>query len=128
MERVAEILDAKPKDLFTVEPDHSVAEAIDSMREHHIHSLLVVADGQLLGIITDRDLRRKVEGPGLDPSTLRVDQIMTRSLVTVDRQGTIQDCIRLMADNTIHHLPVCENGALVGMVSWSDLMELALKD
>jgi len=128
MERVAEILEAKPKELFTVTPDLSVEQAVQSMREHSIHSLLVVENGQLIGIITDRDFQRKVASQGLDSAALRVDQIMTRSVVTVAPQGTIQDCIRLMADNTIHHLPVCEGGALVGMVSWSDLMELAIRD
>jgi len=127
METVAELLEAKPKELFTVGPHLSVAQAIDSMREHHIHSLLVVENRQLLGIITDRDFQRKVASQGLDPAAIAIDQIMTRSVVTVSPQASVQECIRLMADNTFHHLPVCADGELVGMVSWSDVMELVLQ-
>jgi CBS domain-containing protein len=128
MKTVAELLDAKPKELFTVEPNLSVAQALDSMREHHIHSLLVVENRQLIGIVTDRDFQRKVASKGLDPAAMNVDQIMTRSVVTITPQGTVDDCLHLMTDHTIHHLPVCADGELVGMVSWSDIMALMFQD
>jgi len=128
MKTIAELLESKPKELFTVAPHHCAAQALDSMREHHIHSVLVVENRQLLGIVTNRDFQRKVTSLGLDPKGISIDQIMTRSVVTITPQSSVQDCLHLMTDNTIHHLPVCADGELVGMVSWSDIMELMLQD
>jgi signal-transduction protein with cAMP-binding, CBS, and nucleotidyltransferase domain len=88
----------------------------------------VVQDDKLSGIMTDKDYLRKVASQGLDPSKVIVGDIMTTKVVSVSRTDSIQRCMALMADNTFHHLPVCEDGALIGMISWTDIMEHVLTD
>jgi len=128
MEVVSDLLEIKPSRLITVALTTSVREAMALMREQSIHSLLVVQDDKLSGIMTDKDYLRKVASQGLDPSKVIVGDIMTSKVVSVSRTDSIQRCMALMADNTFHHLPVCEDGALIGMISWTDIMEHVLTD
>ena len=128
MEVVSDLLEIKPSRLITVALTTSAREAMALMREQSIHSLLVVQDDKLSGIMTDKDYLRKVASKGLDPSKVIVGDIMTSKVVSVSRTDSIQRCMALMADNTFHHLPVCEDGVLIGMISWTDIMEHVLTD
>jgi signal-transduction protein with cAMP-binding, CBS, and nucleotidyltransferase domain len=128
MEIVSDLLEVKPSKLITVNGNTSAGGAMALMREQSIHSLLVVHDNKLLGIMTDKDFLRKVASQGLDPSQTNVSDIMTTKVISVTKNESIQRCMALMADNTFHHLPVCEDGVLIGMISWTDNMEHVLGD
>ena len=128
MEIVSDLLEVKPSRLITVNDNTSAREAMALMREQSIHSLLVIQDKKLLGIMTDKDFLRKVASQGLDSSQVKVSDIMTTKVISVAKNESIQRCMALMADNTFHHLPVCEDGVLIGMISWTDIMEHVLGD
>jgi CBS domain-containing protein len=128
METVADLLRIKPHRLVTILSSETVEHAMRQMREHSIHSLLVVEEERLIGIMTDKDFLRKVVSAGLNPANVLVASVMTTKVVTVTPQESIQTCIALMADNTFHHVPVCDGHQLAGMVSWTDIMEHVLTD
>jgi len=128
MHLVRELLQSKPARLITADPQISVAEAMRIMREHTVRSILLTSDGSLRGIMTDKDYLRKVAACGGNPHEVRVEEVMTRSVTTITPEDTIQTCMTLMADHTLHHLPVVDEGKLVGMVSWTDIMARMLAD
>jgi len=126
MHSVRALLQAKPLRLITASPLTSVAEAMRIMRQETVRSVLITHEGNLLGIVTDKDYLRKVAALGKNPEAVRVDAIMSTSLITVQIDDTLQTCMNLMADHTLHHLPVFEHGKLAGMVSWTDIMATML--
>jgi len=128
MQSVRSLLRAKPSRLITADPHASVAEAMRTMRQETVRSVLITHEGKLLGIVTDKDYLRKVAALGKNPEEVRVEAIMTTSLITVQIDDTLQTCMNLMADHTLHHLPVFEHGKLVGMVSWTDIMAIMLEE
>lgn len=128
MHSVRELIQAKPARLITADPQNSVAQAMQILKSEAVHSVLVIREGALVGIMTDKDYLRKVVAVGRSAEDLRVEDIMTRSVYTVDIDATLQHCISLMADHTLHHLPVFEDGKLKGLVSWTDLMEHMLSE
>ncbi|WP_082668403.1 putative nucleotidyltransferase substrate binding domain-containing protein [Tepidimonas taiwanensis] len=106
----------------TVAPEQSIQAAAQTMREHGASSALVVRDGALLGLITDRDLRNRVLAAGLDPARPVAD-IATTRVYTVQGNDPAFDALLLMARHNIHHLPVTDGGAVVGVVSSTDLQQ-----
>ncbi|MHC4474408.1 MAG: formate/nitrite family transporter [Planctomycetota bacterium] len=105
-----------------VEPGTSVAEAVRFMKEHNIGSVLVGRPGEAIGIVSEADVVRKVTASGDDPSSVKVDQIMSKPLVSVDIGTGIYDVYRTMADKKVRHLIITENGRQVGFVSVKDLL------
>lgn len=126
METVRELIESKPVGLITVKPDVTVKDAMVLMEDKHIHSLLVYQAERLVGIISASDYSKKVLANGLDDQATKVEDIMSRHVSTISPEATIMESMRLMADHGFHHLPVEEDGKIVGMVSWSDIMHLML--
>lgn len=109
--------------VYTVSPDSSVYEALESLEDNNLGSLVVIEeDGKLDGIFTERDYARKVILKGRSSKETLVRDIMTERPIFVTPDTDIDDCMKLMTQKFIRHLPVLENGKLVGLVSIGDLV------
>jgi CBS domain-containing protein len=127
MNEVSEILGDKGHDVLRIDADASVLEAVKRMVEANIGSLLVTKGGEITGIVTERDYLRRValEGPTDDEVT--VEEIMSSPLVVVTPETAIDECMALMTDRRIRHVPVVDGGEVVGIVSIGDLVKFKSK-
>ena len=123
MKRVRDILEAKGRDVWSIAPDASVYDAIKVMAEKSIGALLVVEGGQLVGIISERDYARKVILQGRSSKTTPVREIMTSRVIYTHPDQNIEECMAVMTEKRIRHLPVLEQGRLVGVISIGDLVK-----
>ena len=121
MKTVADVLAHKGEAVFWIDPLESVYAALKMMHDRDVGALLVMIDGYLVGIVSERDYARKVILDRKASKTTRVSEIMTRDVVRVDRQHTIDRCLALMKQHHIRHLPVVEEGKVLGMLSLRDL-------
>ena len=128
MRNVNQILEAKGVRIVAVPQDAPVLEVIRLMADHHIGSVLVVQGGELIGIATERDYARKVILQGRSSADTPVGQIMSSPVLTVLPTDTAQTCMALMTERKIRHLPVVENGQLLGLISIGDLVKAVIQD
>lgn len=128
MQRVGNLLDDKGSRVFSIAPEATVAEAMDLMADKGIGSLLVMKDGKLCGIVTERDYARKVlaGGPSHDGACVR--DIMTADVFTTDVDQHIDECMILMTEKRIRHLPVVDGDSVLGIISIGDLMKAIISD
>ncbi len=119
---INEILEHKGTAVWTVSPDTTVFEAIQLMSEKNIGALLVTERGKLIGILSERDYTRKVALKGKTSKELRVREITSEHVVSVTPAQTIEECMRLMTENRVRHLPVLDGDSLIGVVSIGDLV------
>src|SRR5215469_257786 len=117
------LLDRKGRAIFSIGPDEPVLEAIRLMAEHHVGALLVMKGEQLVGIVSERDYARKVILKGRSSADTPVSQIMSSPVLTVSLQHTVQECMKLMTEHRVRHLPVVESERVVGIVSIGDLVK-----
>jgi CBS domain-containing protein len=127
MNEVSEILGDKGHDVLRIDAEASVLEAVKRMVEANIGSLLVTKGGEITGIVTERDYLRRValEGPTDDEVT--VEEIMSSPLVVVTPETAIDECMALMTDRRIRHVPVVDGGEVVGIVSIGDVVKFKSK-
>jgi CBS domain-containing protein len=125
---VQQLLDQKPKGIFSVAPGDPVLTAIKKMAEHHVGALLVMSGDRLAGIISERDYARKVVLLGRSSEETRVEAIMTAKVVTVTPRQDAHDCMRLMTDMRIRHLPVMNGERVVGVLSIGDLVRAVIEE
>lgn len=118
---VSAILDRKGRNVFTVAPTITVAEAVAEMNLHRVGSVLVVDGGRLVGIFTERDVLRRIVGAGLDPNTVPVEKVMTSNVLTITPEATIEETMALFTEHRCRHLPVMEAGRLAGTISIGDV-------
>ena len=128
MTTVRHLLDHKGRALFSVEPEDPVLEAIRLMADRHIGALLVMRGTALTGIVSERDYARKVVLLGRSSAETPVWQIMTSPVITVSLETSVQDCMRLMTERRIRHLPVVEDHRVVGMISIGDLVRAVIEE
>jgi CBS domain-containing protein len=121
--RLAEILDDKGGEVFQIDADASVFEAVERMVEMNVGSLLVTEGGEITGIVTERDYLRRVALHELDGRETPVREVMSSPLIVVTPETTIDECMALMTNRRIRHLPVVNDGEVVGMVSIGDLVK-----
>ncbi len=120
---VAEILKAKANaEVQTISPDATVLEALRTMAQKQIGALLVVHNGEIEGIFTERDYARKIALMGRTSADTPMREVMTRSVMFVHPTQTSEDCMQLMTDKRLRHLPVMDGEQLVGMISIGDLV------
>jgi CBS domain-containing protein len=127
-ETIAQILKTKGDGIWSVPSDATVYDAIAMMADKAVGALLVVEEGTLLGLISERDYARKVILQGRSSKDTRVREIMTRSLITVTPEDTVEACMRIMTQRRVRHLPVLQNSNLVGIVSIGDLVKAIISD
>ena len=123
VESVHLILKNKGSQIWSLAPDATVYEAIAMMAEKNVGALLVVSEGKLVGIISERDYARKVILQGKSSKETLVGEIMTSSVITVTPGHTVDECMRIMTSHHIRHLPVLEGEKLVGAISIGDLVK-----
>lgn len=128
MRNVNQILAGKAGKLITVPKEAPVLEVVRLMAEHHIGSVLVMQGGELIGIATERDYARKVILQGRSSADTPVAQIMSSPVVTVTPTDTAQTCMAMMTQRRIRHLPVMDEGKVVGLVSIGDLVKAVIED
>jgi CBS domain-containing protein len=119
---IGSILRHKGNAVWSIAPDASVYQAISIMAEKSIGALPVVAEGQLVGILSERDYARKVVLQSRSSKDTLVSEIMTTPVVSVSPSNTVEDCMRMMTLQLIRHMPVLEEGRIVGIVSMGDLV------
>ena len=125
---VQQLLDQKPKGVYFVQPDDPVIAAIRKMAEHHIGALLVMTGDKLVGIVSERDYARKVVLLGRSSTETLVSEIMTAKVITVTPKQDANDCMRLMTDKRIRHLPVMTGERVVGVLSIGDLVRAVIEE
>lgn len=118
---ISSLLAGKGGAVRTVPTTYTVTEAVQEMNRHRIGSVLVMNGNRLVGIFTERDVLTRVVGADLDPLTTPVSQVMTGNVLTVAPTATVQEVMDTFADKRCRHLPVLENGHLVGLISIGDV-------
>lgn len=124
MKTVAQLLALKTQqDVYTIAPDAWVLDALRLMAEKNVGALPVMCDGELVGIVSERDYARKVALQGRASYATPVSEIMTEAVIIVLPQQTVGDCMQMMTDYHLRHLPVMGNGKLIGLLSIGDLVK-----
>jgi CBS domain-containing protein len=121
---------ASRTEVYSVQRDATVHEAAGYLREKHIRAVGVIdASGRLMGVVSQSDMAEKVVAENQCPAWIHVEDIMTRALITVHDSDSPDDCLRLLNEHGIHHLPVLDRaGTFRGMVSVTDLLELLVSE
>ena len=127
MNPVSKILGQKTGELLKIDGGAPVIEAVKRMVDANVGSLLVTEDDDIVGIVTERDYLRRVALEGRDENEAAVSEIMSAPLVVVSPETTIEECMALMTERRIRHLPVVEDEEVVGLVSIGDLVKFTSK-
>jgi len=122
------LLRRKSGTLYSIDPDEPVLEAIQLMAEQSIGAVLVMKGAELLGIVSERDYARKVVLMGRSSSDTPISQIMSSPVITVAPSVSLDDCMRIMTTQRIRHLPVTEDGSVLGMLSIGDLVKAVIDE
>ena len=122
MKTVSELLRAKPSRVVSVRPDQSVLEAIKVLAQENIGAAIVMNGPKIVGIFSERDYTRKIVLQGRSSDTTKVEEIMTPNVIVVGPRTKTRECMQLMTDKGIRHLPVVDNGACTGMISIRDIV------
>ena len=125
---VRQLLDGKGNDIYAVDPEDPVLEAIRLMADRHVGALLVMKGDELAGIVSERDYARKVILLGRSSNSTPVWQIMSSPVHTVSPEQSLDDCMRLVTQRRIRHLPVVEYGHVIGVLSIGDLVKAVIEE
>lgn len=123
MATVRDMIRKKGSEVFTIAPEASVLDALEMMAKHNIGALLVMSGEDRVGILSERDCSRKVELMGRNAKDTKVSEIMTSDVVTVDCNQPLEECMTLMIDRNIRHLPVYDGKELMGLLSVRDVLK-----
>jgi len=123
MGAVLNLLKSKGRDVLTVDPDTSVREAIEKMEEISAGTVVVMDGGAVVGMVSERDVIRKVVLQGHKIDKVKVRELMSMDLTTITPETSLDDCMQLITEKHIRHLPVLCNGSLCGIVSIGDVIK-----
>lgn len=121
------VLEQKGKQVYVTSPAQSILDAIKTMQDRKVGALLVVEDGKPVGIFTERDVLTRVISDERNPAEMRVSEVMTRNLVAVCPDTTVQQAMAIVTEKRCRHLPVIDGDELIGVVSSGDLMHWLAK-
>lgn len=122
MSTVRDMIRKKGGGIYSISPEASVLEALKLMAEHNSGALMVLRDGEVEGIVSERDCVRKVDLEGRSAADTTVQEIMTSKVVYIEAGQPLEECMALMLDKNIRHLPVYDNKKLLGLVSIRDVL------
>ena len=122
VDKIGSVLDRKGRNIWSVTPDAWVYDAIEMMSAKQVGALLILSEGKLIGIVSERDYARKVILKGHSSKDTLVREIMTSPVVFVTPQNTVDECMAIMTNQRFRHLPVVEDDVVVGVVSIGDLV------
>ncbi len=125
---VSNILKVKGSDIFTIEKDTTTIEALELMAEKNVGALLVMDNKEVVGIFSERDFVREVAKDKTLLLKMPVESFMTKEVYSVTSSDTIDECMALMTNKHFRHLPVCDDGQLVGLISIGDVVKQAIDD
>ena len=128
MTTIAQLLNTKGNQVWSVEPKATIFKALEIMSEKEIGALLVMEDGKLTGIFSERDYARKVILKGKSSKETQVGELMTKKVFYMDPQKTINDCMAMMTAKRIRHVPVIENNQVVGIVTIGDVVNQIISE
>jgi CBS domain-containing protein len=128
MKTVNNIIQNNFKSIFSVSPETSVLDALKVMMDKNISALLVTEGSKLKGIFTERDYARKIILLGKSSKATKIEEVMTEKLVTIELSTSIDQCMQIMTERRIRHLPIIENGLVIGIISIGDLVKFVIED
>ena len=128
MKPVSELLNGRENTLWHVHPEDTVFEALELLARHEVGALMVMAQGRLVGIVSERDYTRKVALQGRNSRETAVAEIMTRNVIVVSSATRTRECMTLMSQHRIRHLPVVDGGTVLGMISIRDILDDIIAD
>jgi CBS domain-containing protein len=128
MDTVRDLLKSKGSDVWTIKPDESVHEAIQKMADQDVGALVVIENGKPAGIFTERHYAREVFLKGRQSPTTPIREVMITRVICAEPEQTIEECVAVMTDKRVRHLPVVDKGNLVGIVSIGDLVKSMISD
>lgn len=128
MTTIRQLLQGKGPKVTTIGPDDSVYEAIEKMAKENIGSLIVMEGGRLIGIVTERHYARNIALKGRVSATTPVRDVMDSNVLYAEPDQTIEECMAIMTDKRVRHLPVIEKGKMIGLVSIGDLVKNIISD
>ena len=128
MGNVCNILATKGNYIISITPDETVYKGLEIMFEKNVNALLVIDNNKLLGIFTEKDYARKIILKGKASKDTRIAEVMTNQLITVTPGTSIDECMRLMTNHFIRHLPVIENNEIAGIISIGDVVKFIISE
>jgi CBS domain-containing protein len=123
MSTVRDMIRRKGSEVFSIAPSETIYEALNKMAKHNTGALLVKNGNQVVGIISERDCVRKVDLEGRNAKTAKVNEIMTSKVIHVEASQDLEECMQVMIDKNIRHLPVYDDGELLGLISVRDVLK-----
>ena len=122
MKTISQFLEHSQRAIYTVSPDDTIRRALEVMALHNIGALLVLNEQKLVGIFSERDYARKVVLKGKSSNDAKVSEVMTSKLITIDTKHSIDQCMQIMTDNHIRHLPIVNDSQVMGLISIGDVV------
>ena len=127
MKTITQFLADRSEQVWSVKPDDTVLDALKLMADKNIGALLVISDERLVGIFSERDYARKVVLMGKSSSSLLIREIMTTKTISITPNHSIEQCMQIMSDHKIRHLPILRGDRVVGMISIGDVVKAMIE-